>query len=1099
MPTVCTVADWLELLRVRPSSSNLFGESSVLLQAAGHPATRSDIELLPALLRELRTCSALVVVRIEPQATHLGLLDVVLILSADCAMSEAGDECPIAWPGTQRALESYVEALWLDMTGTGLLPSSDDVRRPLTIGDLRSGGLISTGAAVAACAVRTYSIPHFLLGLRRAGALRIHTMDKMSFNYYWVTKVFSLNEYWREWKTDADGLGEGRADSPLLKRHEGNGLAPAAGGQCGLRDSRGDMHLAKRCRASPGCEGDAAGEADLRPVPRPHRAEDSAAANLFCGQSSCGTGSRAIEAHLDGAGTLHLTLRAEIIEMDTLAIDAALSPWLEPAQGGARVCAIVVVLPPSDPALGSDPAGALGSNLTSLGSKGIIPREVRERRTTVFKWYRKWELLLKRMCLTAPIACAAYGMTAPCLLEIFFAASARAWCCGVSRVGFGRYCYLPGPTAMQGLSHLGRATLHTLLLEGIGPRAAVQLGIISILSPLSPPATSSRSQPASTCLHLASPDSAAASPPNGEDIAPANAALGTAWLRALKDEAAASKFPPTHEPKRVKQCGGAPRGVSDAETRQQPACDPMINASGMTAGLAASAEGAVEGVAEGVAEGAAGGDAGGAAGGGRVSCSQSELLLLLQSIPQGGANLERQMCSRPPVAYLVGLSLALPGQAHRLTQAAVCQQLGLQGTDLASIFAADHIETRYLAEVGAREPGGGVGARGCPQLSHHRGQGDLTEKHLRWARALLVPAIRSACADAGCSIGDVGCLVVCTSTGYLLPGLSAYLLSDLSLSRGCARLDIVGMGCHAGLNSLQAAANWAHAHAGSVAIACAVEVCSAHSMWAGAQSQLSPRCGPGQPEGAAREDGTEHGANVEGSRCRAEGINHAVVNSLFSDGAFAAALLSPAAGLNGGACSIPSSIPPHYAALHEFSSITATEAIHTMTYRWDERASQFWFSLSEDAPYAVGVALHELGEQQRQRGKIPLSRVRHWVLHTGGQTVIDAATASLGLDLPELEATVRALKRYGNNSSASFMFGYDEFLQHPPSPVSVGDVGAFITMGPGAGLELCVWTAGTRAASSSCVPLPGWEPAALLPMQSSLVQHVDDPPSSEAV
>ena len=49
-----------------------------------------------------------------------------------------------------------------------------------------------------------------------------------------------------------------------------------------------------------------------------------------------------------------------------------------------------------------------------------------------------------------------------------------------------------------------------------------------------------------------------------------------------------------------------------------------------------------------------------------------------------------------------------------------------------------------------------------------------------------------------------------------------------------------------------------------------------------------------------------------------------------------------------------------------------------------------------------------------------MESIRHWVMHTGGQTVIDAAAASLGLDLPELEPTVRSLKRYGNQSSTSY-------------------------------------------------------------------------------
>ena len=79
----------------------------------------------------------------------------------------------------------------------------------------------------------------------------------------------------------------------------------------------------------------------------------------------------------------------------------------------------------------------------------------------------------------------------------------------------------------------------------------------------------------------------------------------------------------------------------------------------------------------------------------------------------------------------------------------------------------------------------------------------MQAKHLRWARALLAEAVRAAVADAGQTLASVGYVCVCTSTGYLLPGLSAYVLMDLGLPRTTARLDIVGMGCHAGLNALQ--------------------------------------------------------------------------------------------------------------------------------------------------------------------------------------------------------------------------------------------------------------------------------------------------------
>jgi predicted naringenin-chalcone synthase len=183
-------------------------------------------------------------------------------------------------------------------------------------------------------------------------------------------------------------------------------------------------------------------------------------------------------------------------------------------------------------------------------------------------------------------------------------------------------------------------------------------------------------------------------------------------------------------------------------------------------------------------------------------------------------------------------------------------------------------------------------------------------------------------------------------------------------------------------------------------------------------------------------------------------LNHALCNSLFSDGCFAVALVRPTS----------QEAPPCYATLHEFASHTCTDAMHTMTYNWSDLASQFWFYLSEEAPYAVGSALKQFLHDQIDQG-MPMEDVLHYVVHTGGQTVIDSVAAALGLDDAELMATRSALRKFGNNSSASYMFAFAEFLELAPRPVAEGDLGVFITMGPGAGFELCLWSAGSRAST----------------------------------
>ena len=144
-------------------------------------------------------------------------------------------------------------------------------------------------------------------------------------------------------------------------------------------------------------------------------------------------------------------------------------------------------------------------------------------------------------------------------------------------------------------------------------------------------------------------------------------------------------------------------------------------------------------------------------------------------------------------------------------------------------------------------------------------------------------------------------------------------------------------------------------------------------------------------------------------------------------------------------------------------------------------------------PPVVGAVLAALAPRGR-RGRLLLHHHHHRRRRLRLTTISSTSLqASLGLDLPELEATVRALKRYGNSSSASFLFAFGELLDHPPATIHAHDPGAFITMGPGAGVELCLWSAGPRAVTSEAVPLSGWEPASLLPVRSSLVERVAQP------
>ena len=897
------------------------------LELTGENATLSDVEHLHALLRCARCCPTLIVAILPPTLSRLSLLDLIALVIADRAIVDqsggrdhevgvatigsdergaaehaaAADMRPIEWTPLQPVLEHFVEQLWQGAVSSDC-PSMP--RRPATVADLRLAGIFCAPTEVEALQRRSRHRcclhPEFLLAMRRAGTLRVRRLDKMSFNYYWVTKVLLLSSLDR-----TAGL---QATHPAMRLSAHAAThAPREGGTVGPANDEAKApsslpapaidvqivsSLALERLSSPQYDARTTGP----PSSAPHRLLTTATSLVAAVLTACESQQSPLPPA--PADTLVLTLQAQVIDMPAAAISDALLPAL--ARPGLR--AVLVLLPAAERA--------------ELCMRALPAHD------GAYKWHRKWELLLQRLVRTAPVAAVLCGDTCPPLLDLFFACHARAWH-AKSAVGFGATGYVPGPTAFHGLSHLGRATLRSLLLHGLPLTPAIDARIVSARS---------RS-------HRATP------------------LLG---LPELLSEAAAC--------------------ASSAGGGRAP---PPAPCWGMDA----------------------------------LSTPLADVLTLTQGIAAPPPIIRAPREWAVPCACITGLGLSLPSTEHEFTQAEVCTLLGLGGgagaaggtpsfslggaTDdrdrdpalaLRRIFAADHIERRTIADVHATAATAGAS-----------GQGELTRRHLRWARALVADAVTAACADAGMGLADVRCLCICSSTGYLLPGLTAHAVRDLGLSREVCRLDVVGMGCHAGLNAVQAAANWATAHPGELAIACAVEVCSAHYLWnactnsngaatvatagTGGTAGATATAGIADTAGAALNGVDASTASAaDGQRAgptsaRAARINHAVVNSLFADGCFAAALVAPVGGAgvlrSGGGCG-------YYAALHSFASLTAPEAIDTMQYCYDERSAQFYFLLDELAPYAVGAGLCELRSLLQRKG-VPVDACRHWVVHTGGQ------------------------------------------------------------------------------------------------------------------
>lgn len=385
--------------------------------------------------------------------------------------------------------------------------------------------------------------------------------------------------------------------------------------------------------------------------------------------------------------------------------------------------------------------------------------------------------------------------------------------------------------------------------------------------------------------------------------------------------------------------------------------------------------------------------------------------------PAEGRDRAHTAAARPAAPRIAGVGTAVSGKSY--SQQDLLDIFSIADTKVRSIFLNSAIERRYLC----LPPRGADGARVTES------QGDLLDKHKSVAVDMGARAIDACLKSAGAALSEMAHLCCVTSTGFLTPGLSALLIREMGISPDCGRVDVVGMGCNAGLNALNVMAAWASAHPGQLAVLLCTEACSAAYVF----------------------DST---------------LRTAVVNSLFGDGAAAVALVAgqPAGqpegtdGLSGNhPDGLSGALPdgPPLAAdgprVLAFASHIVTDALGAMRYDWDGAQGKFSFFLDPDIPYVVGAHAELVVGRLLSGTGVRRSDISHWLLHSGGKKVIDAVRMNLGLTRHDVRHTTGVLRDYGNLSSGSFLFSYQRLFRE--GVVRVGDYGVLMTMGPGSTLE----------------------------------------------
>lgn len=344
-------------------------------------------------------------------------------------------------------------------------------------------------------------------------------------------------------------------------------------------------------------------------------------------------------------------------------------------------------------------------------------------------------------------------------------------------------------------------------------------------------------------------------------------------------------------------------------------------------------------------------------------------------------------------ASIIGVGTAVP--PRRFTQEEALQYI-LNNFTLRDgtrrlyerVFSNKSVRTRYFAGESFDE-------------AKTMNRDEIIERFTRWAVRLSAESVEKALKDAAVLPSEVDFIAATTCTGYLCPGISSYLVETLGLRKDVHQADIVGMGCGAAIPAMEQASNFVKSNPGATAVVVSTEICSAAFI-----SKESP--------------------------------DIVVSNALFGDG-------SGAMVLRGG-------ISPHtqngygpYPVAMAFESRIYPEWREGLRFKTED--GYLRNVLDKEVPQRAALGMRELAESLLGKARLKKEDISHWIVHAGGQKILDGLAASLEIPPETLKPSYSVLENYGNLSSPSVIFVLDASRKtRTPRP---GEWGVMASFGAG--------------------------------------------------
>ncbi len=313
---------------------------------------------------------------------------------------------------------------------------------------------------------------------------------------------------------------------------------------------------------------------------------------------------------------------------------------------------------------------------------------------------------------------------------------------------------------------------------------------------------------------------------------------------------------------------------------------------------------------------------------------------------------------------------------------------------LLNVFGNTSVRTRHFTEAKS-------------WYGEEHGFAERNEIYISRAVEMSELSVKKCLDMTGMKPSDINHVFFISSTGISTPSIDARLYNVLGLSQHVRRTPIWGIGCAGGAVGLSRALEYTTAKPNDSALVIAIELC-----------------------GLTFQKDDVSKSNLVGT-------------SLFSDGAAAAIVVGDDHGM------------------HSHSGVELLNSLSTIyddsldVMGWDVLDSGLRVVFSKDIPTIVRDSVRQNVEEIASQNGLKLTDINHYVVHPGGQKVLDAYEESLGLENNELRFSRKVLREHGNMSSPTVLYVLKEFMSdHHYAP---GDYGLISALGPGFSSELIMF------------------------------------------